>query len=308
MMTADRFALRDGEEDFDVILNDPNFVPLSQTGSARDGHSAARRMAQVDAPTNQGGPSSGTGTSSPTGCTPKQQAFIESLAAERGLEVKQVWLATKASASAAIDHLLTLPRQAAPVAPSTNVHPATDRQKEFVRTLLAERAGNPAAEAIRAALNAARDNDNLTVDVVSAAITALLEIPKTAAPTVPDGRYALAAEDGHFVFYLVSSPTEGTWAGRTFVVQLIGSVGSWSEQRLSAQVTRSILDRIAVNPEEAARMFGIKAEACGYCGSPLSNIQSRAAGYGETCAHKHGFFYPTEAEAKEILQERGVEI
>src|SRR5690606_6457189 len=111
-----------------------------------------------------------------------------------------------------------------------------------------------------------------------------------AAPKVPDGRYALPAEDGHFVFYKVNTPTEGQWAGRTFVVQLIGSVGSWAEQRLSGQVAASVCARIAEDPEEAARMFGIKAEACGYCGSPLSNIQSRAAGYGETCAAKHGFF------------------
>ena len=122
---------------------------------------------------------------------------------------------------------------------------------------------------------------------------------------IPDGKYALQADDGHFVFYQIDNPTEGKWAGYTFVSQLIGSVGDWQEQRLSRQVSDGVKARIAANVEEAARMFGIKAKACSYCSSPLSNIQSRAAGYGETCANNHGFFYPTEAEAREILAERG---
>lgn len=219
----------------------------------------------------------------------------------------------KRAASAIIDALLELPDAPAPApvaAPATAGRPATDRQKDFVRTLLAERTGIEAAEAIRTRLNEARVAGQLTAAFVSACIDALLEIPKAEAEAtpIPDGRYALPAEDGHFVFYKVDNPTEGRWAGYTFISQLVGSVGDWDEQRLSREVSRSVQERIAADPEEAARMFGIKARACGYCGSPLSNIQSRAAGYGETCAHKHGFFYPTEAEAREILSERGEEI
>lgn len=214
----------------------------------------------------------------------------------------------KKAASDIIDTLLALPDATAPAAAPAQGRPATDRQKEFVRTLLAEREGNEAAEAIRAQLNEARVSGQLTAQVVSDAITALLEIPKAVAKTaVPDGRYALPAEDGHFVFYQVDSPTEGKWAGYTFVAQLIGSVGSWSEQRLSREVSRSVQERIAQDVEEAARMFGIKARACGYCSSPLSNTRSRAAGYGEICADNHGLYYPTEEEAREILAERGEE-
>jgi hypothetical protein len=208
----------------------------------------------------------------------------------------------KKAASAIIDTLLALPDAVL----VETLRPASDKQKAFVRTLLAEREGNPTAEAIRGALNVARTSSQLTAAVVSDAITRLLELPKNQAKVeAPAGRYALPAEDGHFVFYKVDRPTEGKWAGYVFVKQLVGSVGSWDEQRLSRQTADSTLARIAADPEEAARMFGIKAKACGMCASPLSNVRSRAAGYGETCAAKHGFFYPSEEQALEILHERG---
>lgn len=253
-------------------------------------------------------------------CTQKQTNYIKFLLDTRDLtkadgtklniaELRQQVAATqvnKKAASAIIDFLLALPE--APKAPAASVPglgaPATDRQKEFVRTLLAERQGNEKIDSIRTALNVARENNVLNAEIVSNAITLLLAIPVNSTK-IPDGKYALPAEDGHFVFYQVDSPTEGKWAGYTFVSQLIGSVGDWNEQRLSRSVSDSVKARIAANVEEAARMFGIKAKACSYCSSPLSNIQSRAAGYGETCAHNHGFSYPTEAEAREILAERG---
>lgn len=183
--------------------------------------------------------------------------------------------------------------------------PATDRQKAYVRSLLAERTGNSTVEMIRLALNVVRENNALTSSFISGVIDSLLDIQVNNSTNVPDGRYALPAEDGHFVFYKVESPTTGKWVGYTFVSQLVGSVGDWQEVRLARWVADSVKTRILSNVEEAARMFGIKAKACSYCSSPLSNVQSRAAGYGETCAHNHGFYYPTEVEAKDILAERG---
>ena len=224
-------------------------------------------------------------------------------------ELRQQVAATqvnKKAASAIIDFLLALPEKPKVAAPRNQEAPATDRQKAFVRTLLAERAGNETAEGIRRVLNEAREANRLTAAVVSSAIDELLKISVQA--QVPDGRYALPAEDGHYVFYKVDNVTEGKWAGYTFVVQLVGSVGDWSEQRLSREVSKSVLARIAADVEEAARMFGLKAKACSYCSSPLSQIQSRAAGYGETCAENHGFYYPSLEEARTILAERGEEV
>lgn len=252
--------------------------------------------------------------------TPKQTAYIKALMDRKDLSAadpKKVDVealreqvantqVNKKAASAIIDALLELPDATTPTAP-TGGRPATDKQKAFVRSLLAEREGVPAAEVVRTRLNEARVAGNLTAPYVSACIDALLEIDKAApAPVaeVPAGRYAIPAEDGHFVFYKVDRPTAGKWEGYTFVKQLIGSVGDWEEQRLSRSMSDSVLARIAEDAEEAARMFGIKASACGMCGSPLSNTRSRAAGYGETCADNNGFFYPSEEEAREILEER----
>lgn len=248
--------------------------------------------------------------------TPKQTSFIKALmdrkdmSAAIGLDVAKLaeqvakTQVNKKAASDIIDTLLALPDA---VAPSSSMGaPATDKQKAFVRTLLAERESSVVAKVSRQALNVAREENRLTAALLSVVIEELLEIaPDTAKANIPDGRYALPAEDGHFVFYKVDSPTEGKWAGYTFVVQLIGSVGDWEEQRLSRGMATSVRARIAADVQEAARMFGIKASACGYCSSPLSNPQSRAAGYGETCAHNHGFNYPSLEEALEILAERG---
>jgi ribosomal 50S subunit-associated protein YjgA (DUF615 family) len=263
-------------------------------------------------------PAAGSDTSNQYGtfkvsyATQKQTNFIQALmdrkdlSAAEGLDVAKLaeqvaaTQVNKTAASAIIDRLLALPDATS----SSNAKgaPATTKQKDFVRVLLSERED---VEAIRQHLNKARENHNLTAELMSAVIEELLEIAPAKRATVPNGRYALPAEDGHYVFYKVDSPESGKWVGYTFVVQLLGSVGSWDEQRLSKAVSQSVQKRIAENVEEAARMFGIKASACGYCCSPLSNPQSRAAGYGETCAHNHGFNYPSLEEALDILAERG---
>ena len=255
------------------------------------------------------------GTFSVSYATEKQTNYIHSILSRKDLSslapgvAAQLWdqcehnQINKTAASAIIDMLLALPDSTT----STNSlgAPATDKQKQFVRTLLAEREGNEAAEALRYMLNSARERNELTAKLMSATIEQLIAIrPNDVPVVVPDGRYALPAEDGHFVFYKVEAG-QGKWDGYTFVVQLIGSVGDWQEARLSQGHSKSVLARIAANVEEAARMFGIKAKACGYCASPLSNIQSRAAGYGEICAHNHGFYYSSHEEAVQILAERG---
>lgn len=292
---------------------------FSELENIRDDEQDARSHALTARPKAGGAAKNQYGTFTVSYATQPQTNYIKMLLDTRDLsqadpskldiaELRQQVAATqvnKKAASAIIDFLLALPElPKTPTATAELGAPATPRQRVFVRSLLAERDGNEKADNIRQALNAARESFTLTADLVSKAIELLLEIPANSTK-IPDGKYALQADDGHFVFYQIDNPTEGKWAGYTFVKQLVGSVGSWSEQRLSRQVSDGVKARIAANVEEAARMFGIKAKACSYCSSPLSNIQSRAAGYGETCAHNHGFFYPSEAEAREILAERG---
>lgn len=304
--------------EYGTFSNNARFVLTNEPISAPPVEESVSRAHALTARPKAGAPAANQyGVFKVSYATQKQTNFIKALMDRKDLSgfegdvelLREQVAATqvnKKAASDIIDRLLALPDAA--VAPAATGRPATDKQKQFVRTLLEERAGNETAEAVRDALNEARVSGNLTATVVSHAISSLLEIPKNVSkPAVPDGRYALPAEDGHFVFYRVTSPQEGRWAGYTFVVQLIGSVGSWDEKRVSRDVSRSVLDRIAADSEEAARMFGLKARACGMCGSPLSNIQSRAAGYGETCAGNNGFFYPNEEEARNILAERGEE-
>lgn len=121
----------------------------------------------------------------------------------------------------------------------------------------------------------------------------------------PAGRYALDTSDG-VKFYQVDRPTEGRWQGHVFVKRVFGSPGKLRVDRIKSSRTRDeILRAIAVDTRSAAALFGIKMRACGSCLSPLTNPQSRAAGYGLTCAGKNGWYYPSLREALRILDERG---
>jgi hypothetical protein len=125
---------------------------------------------------------------------------------------------------------------------------------------------------------------------------------------VPEGRYAIQAHPTKPVeFYKVDRPTLGRWAGYTFVKQLIGSPGHLSELPVRDRAQRGdILAEIGRDVRYATVLFGRKLGMCGRCGSPLTNVRSRAAGYGERCAEIMGWPYPTEQEAMNILQELGI--
>lgn len=197
-----------------------------------------------------------------------------------------------------------------PLTTTRTDRPASAKQKEFIRTLLAERAGNEEAEAIRDALNAAKKTAPIGSRFASHCITKLLELPKAKRlplADVPQGRYALPAEDGHVIFYKVDRPTTGTWAGRTFVSQLVGAPGSYDEQRQDINRTAKVLARIAaMGHVESAKLFSRKNVCCSRCLSPLSLVQSRATGFGSTCAGRLGVPYLSRAEALKVLREEGI--
>lgn len=137
-------------------------------------------------------------------------------------------------------------------------------------------------------------------------------VRKVTQDELPAGRYALAGEDGVVRFYKVDhgSPRSKRWAGYVFLEGLLGSPGAWREIRLSAAERNMILAKLADDPQAAASLFGQKFRVCGNhkCLSPLSNPQSRAAGYGPDCAANHGWYYPTLTEALRILHERGEDV
>lgn len=102
---------------------------------------------------------------------------------------------------------------------------------------------------------------------------------------VPAGRYALASERG-VRFYRVDRPTQGQWAGRTFVKVQAGDVDHNIRNYNDRQ---AILREIAADPKEAMLRYGREIGSCGHCGRTLTNDESRAAGIGPICRGKMGW-------------------
>lgn len=130
----------------------------------------------------------------------------------------------------------------------------------------------------------------------------------TPAVVVPEGKYALQAEDGAITFWVIDRPTEGHWAGYCFTKMLLGAPGSWNKVRIPRDRERVVHAEIGKDVFAATVLFGRKSKHCGRCSAPLSNVRSRAAGYGETCANNMGWHYPTESEARATLSELGEEM
>jgi hypothetical protein len=143
---------------------------------------------------------------------------------------------------------------------------------------------------------------------VAAANNETIAASKALWPAVPAGRYAIY-KDGVLRFYQVDKPESGRWAGRVFLSLLIGSPGSWTRLAIKNGADKNmIMDGIiAVGASNAAAEFGRKAGVCGRCLSPLSNVRSRAAGYGHVCAEKLGWPYPNEEDARRMLNEMGID-
>lgn len=134
----------------------------------------------------------------------------------------------------------------------------------------------------------------------SGLIETLLALPNkaevkstTALPDVPAGRYAVLDNGGEWSFYKVDRPTEGRWAGRTFVKRLIAMGGydnDFNEQRLDFKVTRTILEKIvSAGIQESMEAFGQKIGRCGHCGRNLTDEVSIERGIGPVCAGKMGW-------------------
>lgn len=107
--------------------------------------------------------------------------------------------------------------------------------------------------------------------------------PRPAQPQggeVEAGRYALRGEDGVVRFYEVDKPTEGRWAGYTFVSQRASDERHAVRDR--AQRER-ILAAIAADPDAAATLFGVELGICYACGRSLTDEESRRLGIGPVC-------------------------
>lgn len=168
--------------------------------------------------------------------------------------------------------------------------PASQKQVDLIEKLLGEKVTDGTKYAGRTTVPA-----SLTSRDASAAIDDLFKLPRKSTqtrtfeplPEVHEGRYALdfgADHDGinQIRFYKVDRPTEGRWAGRTFVKRL----ESDQEVRVSFGETKDVLARIAANEQEAMERFGRETKTCGHCGRRLTNDESRDRGIGPVCAAK----------------------
>lgn len=161
---------------------------------------------------------------------------------------------------------------------------ATQKQQSFINDLREERGMDRI------------DASQLSKVDASGTIAELLKQPRhqerpvqaarvAAGPAVENGRYALRS-DGGVKFYKVNTPTDGAWAGRTFVdVQ-----ASDDFHPIRNKVDRAaILLSIAFDPKAAMELYGQQLGKCGHCGRTLTDEESRARGIGPICAQKMGW-------------------
>lgn len=105
--------------------------------------------------------------------------------------------------------------------------------------------------------------------------------PKT--DDVPAGRYALRTEDDVVKFYRLDKPTEGKWAGYTFL-KAQGSDDLYpirnraEKERIIAEISKDVL--------AAEQLYGQELGKCSRCGRTLTDETSRDYGIGPDCRAK----------------------
>lgn len=106
------------------------------------------------------------------------------------------------------------------------------------------------------------------------------------APDVPAGRYAVTDNEGTLRFFKLDRPTEGRWAGYTFLKMMASDEAYPVRDRTKRD---RILSKIAQDPREAMLTYGREIGACGHCGRTLTDENSRNAGIGPVCAGRMGW-------------------
>jgi len=116
--------------------------------------------------------------------------------------------------------------------------------------------------------------------------SAMLKIKRELSLQIPEGYYAVPREDGKLAFYEVDKPTEGKWAGYTFI-KVQASEDFHRLPGIAAEI--GVMRKIARDPQEAMLTYGKKIGRCGHCHKTLTKDSSRARGMGDTCAKNMGW-------------------
>lgn len=110
---------------------------------------------------------------------------------------------------------------------------------------------------------------------------------------VPAGHFAVKMDD-RWRFYRIDKPTEGRWAGYTFV-KVQASDDYWPVK--GQQKLLDVLGKIAEDPRAAAIRYGKEIGRCAICNRTLTNddtpgpdgLTSIERGIGPICASKMGW-------------------
>jgi hypothetical protein len=244
-------------------------------------------------PARGNGEGAGTGTRRVNEPSEKQAAFVRSLWTERGLDAdaEQRHMVTngewnRTSVSAKIDELLSAPRISAPAPATTDVPAGLEIFSRSNRyggrcELCGGHVGDGAGRlAKRNGKFAVVHNDGECGETTEAPAPA--EAPLA---DVPAGHYAIPSSgDNDLVFYRIDRPSEGDYAGRTFVKMI---VGGHPDQNVRRANVPGILSRIAeYGVEAAATLYGTELGQCYRCNRHLTDELSRQLGIGPEC-RKH---------------------
>ena len=171
------------------------------------------------------------------------------------------------------------------------VYPITQKQASFLKALCAERPTWAKQHRLDEPgmidrMNAAGASDYISMALAQPKEVASKPADTTPMPKVPAGYYAIPSATGSndLDFFTVDRPTEGKWAGRTFVNRVVG--GNPDAPVYSAQA-RTVLERIiAYGVRKAMALYGQQIGKCGRCGRHLTDEDSRTVGLGPDCASK----------------------
>jgi hypothetical protein len=168
---------------------------------------------------------------------------------------------------------------------------ATEAQLGFIQSLVRERDTDRLTELQRTWLDTKLSQTVLNRGQASRIISALKKLPKIEQAVnitthgVPNGRYAVE-HGGTLKFFRVNTPTEGKWAGMTFVdVQASDELHGIRDRKYRNEV----LVAIARDPKAAMLRYGQELGHCGHCGRTLTNELSREIGIGPICRGKMGW-------------------
>jgi hypothetical protein len=125
----------------------------------------------------------------------------------------------------------------------------------------------------------------------------MLKLPKqqgkaatapTNLPDVPEGHYAIPSATGNndLDFFRVDRPTEGKWAGYTFLKRVVGGKPDLPVARNQrAEVLQRIVD---AGVDAARKQYADAIGRCWKCNRHLTDETSRALGIGPECRKQVG--------------------